>query len=162
MKDDGSALPFLHVHRARAQSIVVYHTFGVEVSVGRPFLHICQHGQVTNPEPAVLSTSAPTVGEHVQELVLIDVVVTFAQSSGAVLVGRSKIIVRLAAQPHETVTGPLHLEQIRCPLVRFASSPVYGRPRVDSARIRSDVRRNFRTGVIRSGVGSGILVVPGS
>ena len=64
-----------------------------------------------HPESAVLSTSAPTVGEHLQERVLVDGVVTLAQSFGAVLVGGSETIVRLAAQPHEPVTGPLDLEQ---------------------------------------------------
>ena len=57
-----------------------------------------------HPEPAVLSTSAPTVGEHLQERLLVDGVVTFAQTFGAVLVGGSETIVRLAAQPHESVT----------------------------------------------------------
>ena len=70
-----------------------------------------------DPEPTVLSTSAPTVGEHLQERVLVDGVVTLAQSFGAVLVGGSETIVRLAAQPHEPVTGPLDVEQTRCPLV---------------------------------------------
>ena len=57
-----------------------------------------------HPEPEVLSTSAPTVGEHLQERLLVDCVVTFAQTFGAVLVGGSETIVRLAAQPHESVT----------------------------------------------------------
>ena len=70
-----------------------------------------------HPEPAVLSTSAPTVGEHLKERVLVDDVVTLAHSFGAVLVGGSESIVRLAAQPHEPITGPLDLEQTRCPLV---------------------------------------------
>ena len=72
---------------------------------------------MTHPEPAVLSTSAPTVGEHLQESVLVDIVVTFAQSFGAVFVSGPETIVRLATQPHESVTGPLHFEQTRCPLV---------------------------------------------
>ena len=114
-------------------------------------------------EPAVLSPSAPTVGEHLQECVLVDGVVTLAQSFGAVLVGGSETIVRLAAQPHEPVTGPLDLEQIRCPLVvrltRF-TAPTDDR-RVDSARTLSDVRRNIRTATIRIDVGNIVLVVPG-
>ena len=76
------------------------------------------------PEPAVLSTSAPTVGEHIQERVLVDGVMTLAQSFGAVLVGGSETIVRLAAQPHEHVAGPLDLEQTRCAtVVRLARLP---------------------------------------
>ena len=65
--------------------VLVHHAFGVEIGESRSFLHVRQHGRVTHPEPAVLSTSAPTVGEHLQERVLVDVVVTFAQSFGAVL-----------------------------------------------------------------------------
>ena len=105
--------PDLHVHRTRGHPVLVHHAFGVEVGEGRPFLHVRQHGRVMHPEPAVRSTTAPTVGEHLQERVL----VMFAQSFGAVLVGGSEAIVRLAAQPHEPVTGPLDLEQTRCPLV---------------------------------------------
>ena len=95
----------------------MHHAFGVEVGESRSFLHVRQTGRVTHPEPAVLSTSAPTVGEHLQERVLVDVVVTFAQSFGAVFVSGSETIVRLVTQPHEPVAGLLHLEQTRCPLV---------------------------------------------
>ena len=113
VKVDESASPFLHVHRTRAHPVLEHHAFGVEVGEGRPFLHVRQHGRLTHPEPAVLSTSAATVGEHVQERILVDVVVTFAQSFGAVFVSGSETIVRLAAQLHKPVTGPLHLEQTR-------------------------------------------------
>ena len=108
---------YLHVHRTRAHPVLVHHAFGIEVGESRSFLHVRQHGRVTHPEPAVLSTSAPPAGEHLQERVLVEVVVTFAQSFGAVFVGGSETIVRLAAQPHEPVAGPFHLEQTRCPLV---------------------------------------------
>ena len=117
MKDDQSASPFLHVHRTRGQPVLVHLAFGVEVGEGSPFLHVRQHGLLTHTEPPVLSTSAPTIGEHLQELVLVDVVVTFAHSFGAVFVSGSETILRLAAQPHKPVTGPLHLEQTRCPLI---------------------------------------------
>ena len=109
------------VYERRPQCIAFFfffhHAFGVEVGESSLFLHVRQHGRVTQPEPAVISTSAPTVGEHLQERVLVDVVVTFAQSFSAVFVGGSETIVRLATQPHEPVTGPLHLEQTRRPLV---------------------------------------------
>ena len=108
---------FLHVHRTRAHPVLVHHAFGIEVGESRSFLNVSQHGRVTHSEPAVLSTSAPTVGEHLQESVFVDVVVTFAQSFGDVFVGGSETILRLATQPHEPVTGPLHLEQNRCPLI---------------------------------------------
>ena len=108
---------FLHVHRTRAHPVLVNHAFSVEVNESRSFLHVRQHCRLTHLEPAVLSTSAPTVGEHLQERVLVDVVVTFAQSFGAVFVGGSETIVRLTTQPHEPVTGLLHLEQTRYPLI---------------------------------------------
>ena len=73
------ASPFLHAHRTDGHPVLVQHAFGIEVGEGRPFLHVRQHGRMTHPEPAVLSTSAPTVGEHLQERVLFDAVVTFNQ-----------------------------------------------------------------------------------
>ena len=117
MKHAQRASPFLHVHRTRGHPVLVHNAFGVEVGEGHPFLHVRQHGRVMHPESAVRSTSAPTVGEHLQERILVDGVVTFAQSFGATLVGGSETIVRLATQTHEPVTGPLDLEQTRCPIV---------------------------------------------
>ena len=61
---DRRASSFLHVHRTRAHSVLVHHAFGIEVGESRSFLHIRQRGRAMQPEPAVLSTSAPTVGEH--------------------------------------------------------------------------------------------------
>ena len=117
MKDDKSALPYLHIHWTRGHPVLVHHAFGIEVGEGCPFLRVRQHRRVMHPESAVHSTYAPTVGEHLQERILVNGVVTFAQSFGAVLVGGSETIVRLATQPHEPVTAPLDLEQTRCPLV---------------------------------------------
>ena len=76
MKDDKSASPYLHVHRTRGHPVLVHHAFGVEVGEGRLFLHVRQHGRVKHPESAVRSTSAPTVGEHLEERILVDGVVT--------------------------------------------------------------------------------------
>ena len=117
MKHAQRASPFLHVHRTRAHPVLVHHAFGVEVGEGRPFLHVRQNARVIHPESAVCSTSAPTVVEHLQERILVDGVVMFAQSFGATLAGGSETIVRLATQPHEPVTGPLDLQQTRWPLV---------------------------------------------
>ena len=103
MTADRSASPYLHVHRTRAQSVLVHHAFGVEVGESCSFLHVRHHGRVMHPEPTVRSTSTPTVGEHLQERLLVDGVVTFGQTFGAVLVGGSETVVRLAAQPHEPV-----------------------------------------------------------
>ena len=90
MKQVQRASPFLHVRRTRAQTVLVHHAFGVEVGESCSFLHVRQHGRFMQPEPAVLSTSAPTVGEHLQERILVDGIVTFAQTFGAVLVGGSE------------------------------------------------------------------------
>ena len=107
---------FLHVHRTRAHPVLVLHAFGVEVGEGRPFLHVRQHGRVTHSEPAFLSTSAPTVGEHLQERVLVDVVVTFPQSFGAVFV----------VSDHSTLNRPGVLLSYALRALQHASSPTHG------------------------------------
>ena len=102
-------------------ALTYFYAFGVKVGEGSSFLHVRQHGRFMRAETTVRSTSTPTVGEHRQERILVDDVVQFAQSFGAVLVGGSETIVRLATQPHEPGTGPLDLEQTRCPLVERSS-----------------------------------------
>ena len=47
-----------------AQSVFLHNAFGVDVGEGRSFLHIRHHGRVIHPEPAVLSSSATTVGKY--------------------------------------------------------------------------------------------------
>ena len=42
MKDNGSASPILHVHRARGQPVLVHQAFVLEVGEGRPFVHVRQ------------------------------------------------------------------------------------------------------------------------
>ena len=121
MKRVQRASSFLYVHRTRGHPVLVHHAFGVKVGECIPYLHVRHHDRFMHPETTVRSTSAPTVGEHRQERVLVDGVVPFAQSFGAVLVGGSETIVRLATQPHEPGTGPLDLEQTRCPLVERSS-----------------------------------------
>ena len=115
------ASSFLYVLRTRGHPVLVHHAFGVKVGECIPYLHVRHHDRFMHPETTVRSTSAPTVGEHRQERVLVDGVVPFAQSFGAVLVGDSETIVRLATQPHEPGTGSLDLEQTRCPLVERSS-----------------------------------------
>ena len=133
MKDAQRASPFLHIHWTRGHPVLVHHAFGVEVGEGRPFLHVRQHGRVMHPEPAVRSTSAPTVDEHLQERILVDGVVTFAQSFGAVLVGGYETIVRLATEPHEsapdhsTLNKPGVLLSNALRALQHASSPIHGR-----------------------------------
>ena len=121
MTDHRTASPYLHVRRTRAQSVLVHHAFGIEVGESRSFLHIRHHGRFIHPKPAVLSASAPTTCEHLQERLIVDGVVSFAQTYGAVLVGGSESIVRLATQPHESVARPFYLEQSRSPLVERSS-----------------------------------------
>ena len=121
MADRRTASPYLHVRRTRAQAVLVHHAFGVEVGESRSDLHVRHHGRFIHPKPAVLSASAPTTGEHLQERLLVDGVVPFAQTFGAVLVGGSETIVRLAAQTHESVARSFHLEQSRSSLVERSS-----------------------------------------
>ena len=121
MTDRRTASPYLHVRRTRAQAVLTHHAFGVEVGESRSFLHVRHHGRFIHPKPAVLSASAPTTGEHLQEHLLLDGVVPFAQTFGAVLVGGSETIVRLATQPHEPIARPFYLEQSRSPLVERSS-----------------------------------------
>ena len=133
MKRVQRASPFLYVHRTRGHPVLVHHAFGVKVGECIPYLHVRHHGRFMHPETTVRSTSAPTVGEHRQERVLVDGVVPFAQSFGAVLVGGSETIVRLATQPHEPGTD-LDLEQTRCPLVEPRFDPPPLRRLVSTAR----------------------------
>ena len=114
MTDRRTASSYLHVRRTRAQTVLAHHAFGVEVGESRSFLHVRHHGRFIHPKPAVLSASAPSTGEHFQERLLVDGVVSFAQTFGAVLVGGSETIVRLAAQTHEPVARPFHIEQSHC------------------------------------------------
>ena len=106
-----------HVHGNGVQPVYEHHAFRVDARERCTFLHVTQHRRVVDAEPTILCATLPTVGEHVQERVLVDGVVTFAQSFGDVLVDGTETIVRLAAQPDESVAGPLQLEQTRCPLV---------------------------------------------
>ena len=66
---------------------------------------------MVDEEPAICSGTTPSLGQPVEEGVLVDAVVMFAQTFRAVLVGDSEAITRLAAQTDELVTAPLHLEQ---------------------------------------------------
>ena len=54
---------------------------------------------------------------HVQERILVDLVVKFVLSFGAVPVGNAETMVRLATQPHEPATCQIHLEQTQGPLI---------------------------------------------
>ena len=133
MKRVQRASPFLHVHRTRGHPVLVHHAFGVKEGECIPCLHVRHHGRFMHPETTVRSTSAPTVGEHRQERFLVDGVVPFAQSFGAVLVGGSETIVRLATQPHEpapdhsTLNRPGVLLSNALRALQHASSPTHGR-----------------------------------
>ena len=87
----------------------------------RCFHHVSQHGHVVDAEPTILSATSPPICENVEERILVDLVVMFAQTFRAVLVGSCEAIVRLAAQTDESVATPLHIEQTgRSLVVRFA------------------------------------------
>ena len=70
-----------------------------------------------HPETAVEPATAAAIRQHVQESVLVNVVLALIQAFRAVLVGRAEAVVRLAAQTYESVTAPFYLEQARGPLV---------------------------------------------
>ena len=111
-----------------AQPVLEHHALRVEVHERCTFLHVRQHGGVVEAEPAILSATAPPIGEDVEERNLGGLGVMFDQTFRAVLVVGSKAIVRIAAQ---SVAVPLHLEQTGSPLVvsfacdtaRFGAGP---------------------------------------
>lgn len=54
---------------------------------------------------------------HVQERILVDLVVKFALSFRAVLVGNAETLVLLATRSYEPATCQIHLEQTQGPLI---------------------------------------------
>ena len=70
-----SATPFLHVHRTRVHPVFEHHAFCIEVGECGSFPHIRQHGRVVHSEPEILSATAPSIGEHFEEHVFVDLVV---------------------------------------------------------------------------------------
>ena len=62
-------------------------------------------------------TTTLSVCEHGEESVLVNVVVTFAQTIRAIIVGGTKTVVGLAAQTDESLYAPFYFEQSRRPLV---------------------------------------------
>ena len=117
--------------------------FRVEVSERYTYLHVCKHRGVADVEPAILSATAPPIGEYVEERIFVALVVTFAKTFHAVLAGGSEAIVRLATQPDESVAAPLHIE--------LRESTI-----VDHAR-RSKLRAIFPVAMLIH-VGDGLLV----
>ena len=59
---------------------------------------------------AIEPTTPTSVFQHGEESVLVNVVVTFAQTFRAILVGGTKTVVGLAAQTDVSVSAPFYLE----------------------------------------------------
>ena len=76
--------------------------------------------------------AASPLGQHVEKRLLVDLVMTFAQTFRAALVGGSEAIVCFVTQSEEPDATPLHLEQTgRSLVVRFATDAwIGGGPRV--------------------------------
>ena len=83
-----------------------------EVHIPRTFTERIAHAKAPI-EPATTSS----VCQHGEESVLVNVVVTFAQTFRAILVSGTKTVVGLAAQTEESVFAPFYPEQPRRPLV---------------------------------------------
>ena len=75
-----------------------------------------------HPETAIDPATAPAIRQHVQESVLVNVVLALIQAFSCALIGGTETVVGLAAQPNKSVAAPLDLEQPGSPLVvRLAS-----------------------------------------
>ena len=76
-------------------------------------------------------TTTLSVCEHGEESVLVNIVVTFAQTFRAILIGGTKTVVGLAAQTDESLSAPFYLEESRRPLVEglaCETTRLVGRP----------------------------------
>ena len=63
-----------------------------------------------HPETAVDSATASPISQNGEEFVLVDGVLTLAESLRGTLIGGTKTIIRLAAQTNETFAAPLNFE----------------------------------------------------
>ncbi len=80
-------------------------------------LNVRHHGRIAHAKAPIEPTTVLSVCQHGEESVLVTVVVTFAQTFRAILVGGTKTVVGLAAQTDESLSAPFYLEQSRHPLV---------------------------------------------
>ena len=72
---------------------------------------------IAHAKPLIEPTTTLSVCQHGEESVLVNVVVMFAQTFRAILVGGTKTVVGLAAQTDKSLSAPFYLEQSRRPLV---------------------------------------------
>ena len=95
-----------------------------KLPVGPAMIHVkgCyQRGSMwvndAHAKAPIESTTAPSFCQHGEESVLVIVVVTFAQTVRAILVGGTKTVVGVDAQTDKSVSAPFYLEQPQRPLV---------------------------------------------
>ena len=80
-------------------------------------MNVRHHGRIAHAKAPIEPITALSVCQHGEEGVLVNVVVTFAQTFRAILVGGTKTVVGLAAQTDGSLSAPFYLEQFRRPLV---------------------------------------------
>ena len=76
-------------------------------------MNVRHHGRIAHTKATIEHTNALSVCQQGEESVLVNVVVTFAQTFRAMLVSGTKTLVGLAAQTDESVSAPFYLEQPR-------------------------------------------------
>ena len=105
---------FLHVHRTRAHPVLVHHAFGVEVGESHTFMYVRQHGPVVHQKSTVLSTSAPPIvpGTCPRRSRFGDCSSLWCCTCRWLRSNSTS-----SCPTPRTVSGPLHLEHTRCPLV---------------------------------------------
>ena len=74
-------------------------------------MDVRHHGRIAHAKTPIEPTTAPSVCQHGEKSVLVNVVVPFAQTFRAILVGGTKTVVGFAAQTDESVSVPFYFEQ---------------------------------------------------
>ena len=77
----------IHFQRHRAESVGEYFALPVEVGYCGLLLNVLHHARTAHAKAPIEPTTAPSVCQHGEEIVLVNVVVTFAQTFRAILVG---------------------------------------------------------------------------
>ena len=96
---------FLHFQRRRADPVGEYFTLSVEVCERGSILDVHHHERVPYHETAVDSATTTQIGQHSEESVLVDDVLTFTQAFRAILVRRTKTVV-CPSPCHSTLNNP--------------------------------------------------------
>ena len=87
----------LQVQGRRAQSVGEDFPLRIEVGERSTFLHVRHHGRVPHPETAVDPTTTTSIGQHSEENVLVDDVVTFAEAFRGGFIGFTETVVGFRA-----------------------------------------------------------------